>query len=1153
VAFLCVVLHSSPPDLNISEELVRLNRRGSGTGLLWSRIVPAALLLMAAGAAVLSLGSHTPSTVAANVAQLPALASQPVHPTSPEPVLTTYAQLPLMFEANQGQTDPRVKFVARGSGYGLFLTSDEAVLTLHRPSAKYQQPVGKASVVRMKLAGGKTNPELQGSDLLPGKSNYLIGKDPSKWQRGVPQYARVRYSQVYPGVDLIYYGKQGELEYDFQIAPGSDPKKIQLQFEGSRHLKLDGGDLVLQTADGNVRLQAPHVYQSENGTEKPVEGRFVRLAEERVGFEVGSYDRSRALVIDPVLSYSSFLGGSGSEIFPTVAVDPTFSFYVTGSTTSTDFPIAGKPYQGTFKAGAQANVFVSKFDPTGATLVYSTYLGGTGLDTSAGIAVDAAGNAYIAGTTTSGDFPTQNAFAATPKAPGTHAFVSELDPDGTNLKYSTYLSGSLTDTTSAMTVDNKGLIYVIGITNSTDFPNAGGSLPGQSSLRGAKAFFVSKVDPTTTGTNSLVFSTYFGGGNPTNGTVAGGGIAVDNSVANNATSNIYITGGTNYLYTGTNGTTDFPIANAFQSCLDTPPGFVSNAACPTNVTAMDAFIAKFNPGTNTGAQLAYNTYLGGPGDDIGYGIGLDASGNAYITGSTNSPTTNPSSNPPNPFPPCTAGGSNGNTLSAQCLNRLPPTIGLEPCLNSPTGKYGSCPNSDTTHTDGFVAKINNPVQGVLATNLSLTYWSYVGGSLDDVSTAITVDGIQGARVVGNTTSTDLPILNPITPEQSTLIGTQNLFAARFDTLSSATTSSQFLTYLGGSGADSATGIALDSNANMYLTGVTNSANFPLATPFQGTLKGTQDAFIAKIGPKLAFTLTATPPANASVNAGNQVSFLYQVTNTGDTAASVGFQDNLGGGSGSAPATFVSASATGGTCPPTTTNNTILCNLGIINGGTTSGVSVTINLTPTGPGTISNSGTLLVVGTPFSQTVASQPVLVNSYTIAAIPVTPIVVAGQPATYQITLTPNATFTANISLACSAGLPGGTPAPACTFSTTPVTLAGSSPSTVTLTISTTARTTTTVQNRPPMGPFYATVLPISGLAFLGLGIGGRVRGKRRLLVGLGFLALMTLLFLQPACSGSSSSTTTTGTPAGTYTITVTATSGSFSQTVPITLVVQ
>jgi Beta-propeller repeat/Domain of unknown function DUF11 len=1107
--------------------------------------MPALLLLAAVGVGMLALSSRTTSKDAPTTIPLPSPASTV---TSSSSSLNSYAQVPMIFEPNRGQTDAQVRFMARGNGYGLFLTDDEAVLVLRRTGKQGKAQDSKSSVIRMSLAGATGQPEAEGSDLLPGRSHYLIGKDSSKWNRDIPQYARVRYPHVYPGIDLVYYGKQGQLEYDFEVAPGADPKNIQLHFAGSQKLRLNAGDLVLQTAHGDVRLHAPHIYQRAGNLDKTVDGRFALLANNQVGFELGDYDRARPLVIDPVLSYSSYLGGSGTESGATITTDAGFNIYVTGSTTSVDFPTAGTPYQASLHAGAAANVFISKLDPTGATLVWSTYIGGSGTDASVGIAVDAAGDAYVAGTTTSGDFPTTSSgFQTAPKAAGTHGFVSELDPNGSTLKYSTYLSGSLTDTMSGMALDNKGLVYVIGITQSTDFPVApsAGTLYPTMPTGASQAFFVSKLNPASSGTDSLNFSSYFGGGSPSNGIMAGGGIAVDNNTSSSG-SNIYITGGTNFLNTTQNAATDFPIKNAIVftpstggglapggDCLDSP----GVSVCPvtglpmTNgVVNLDAFVAKIAPGSTTGPQLLYSTYVGGTGNDIGSGVAVDASGNAYITGSTTSPSVAP-------FPPVSAAPA-----------------AYQPCLNSPTGASGSCPNSNTTSTDAFVAKINNPVTGTGSTssNVELVYWSYLGGSSNDVGNAIAVDGIQGARVVGTTFSSDLKTQNAI---QTALKGTQDAFGARLDTLgtSGTSTASQFVTYLGGSGVDIATGVALDTNTNTYITGTTTSSDFPLAsgvTPFQGSLKGTQDAFIAKLGPSLNFGLTVNP-GSSSVNAGNQISFVYTITNNGDTTAGVGFLDNLGSGSGSAPTNFVSASASGGSCPTTATNGTVLCNLGIINGGASS--TVTINLTPTGAGTLSNSGQLIVAGSGFTKSVSATPVTVNSFTLSALPVTPIVVAGQPASYQITVTPNKTYTANVSLACTSGLPGGTPAPACTFSTTPITLAGSSASTVTLTISTTARTTTTVEARPPLGPFFATLLPLCGLAFIGVGRHKRSGGKARVLGGLLFLVLMTLLLLQPACGGSSSSTTTTGTPAGTYTVVITATSGTFSQTTPISLTVQ
>ncbi len=252
--------------------------------------------------------------------------------------------LPLFFEANQGQTDARVKFMARGRGYGLFLTADEAVLELRR-SAVSRQP-SASSVIRMRLAGANATSQVSGAQLLPGKSNYFIGNDPKKWRRNVPQFARVEYANVYPGVDLAYYGHQGQLEYDFRVAPGADPSRIAMSFEGaSAH--LDSGDLVLSTGQGDIRFHAPNLYQPNGSAQQPVNGRFLQLADNKIGFEIGAYDRRRELVIDPILSYSTYLGGSNIESGPKVAADSSNNIYVAGITFSTDFPTTS----GVFQAG----------------------------------------------------------------------------------------------------------------------------------------------------------------------------------------------------------------------------------------------------------------------------------------------------------------------------------------------------------------------------------------------------------------------------------------------------------------------------------------------------------------------------------------------------------------------------------------------------------------------------------------------------------------------------------------------------------------------------------------------------------------------------------------------------------------------------------
>jgi hypothetical protein len=326
----------------------------------------------------------------------------------------SYGKLPLSFEANQGQTDPQVRFLSRGNGYSLFLTPTEAVLALKKPArGKHAHPglppsqtlnqqgetcaiaaLGCASaapessppatVLRMKLVGGNASAKIAGADELPGKSNYFIGNDPNKWRTNVSNYSKVEYRDVYPGVDLIYYGNQRQLEHDFVVAPGADSKAITLAFEGARKISLNsGGDLVMDTKEGEVQLKQPRVYQKVNGEEQKVAARYVLKGKGCVGFEVAVYDRRQPLVIDPVLSYSTYLGGSGEDLGNGIAVDSSGNAYVTGRTTSTNFPTANALY-----AANGGDAFVAKLNAAGSALVYSTYLGGSGDDGGNGIAVD---------------------------------------------------------------------------------------------------------------------------------------------------------------------------------------------------------------------------------------------------------------------------------------------------------------------------------------------------------------------------------------------------------------------------------------------------------------------------------------------------------------------------------------------------------------------------------------------------------------------------------------------------------------------------------------------------------------------------------------------------------------------------------------------
>src|SRR5207302_1632423 len=507
-------------------------------------------------------------------------------------VSQSYGKLPLHFEANQGQTHQDVRFLARGAGYSLYLTAGEAVLVLTKPNPDAKrdsrsaperlgtQARGTPVVVRMSLVGAAPKPLVSGLDELPGKVNYLIGK-PAKWRTNVPTYAKVHYRAVYPGIDLVYYGNQRQLEYDFVVAPGADPEKIALGFEGADKLEIDAqGDLVLHVTERAIRQHKPVIYQEVNGIRHEIDGGYVLKGAEQVSFKVAAYDRSRPLIIDPVvLAYSTYLGGSISDGGLAIAVDVYGNAYVTGDATSISFPTTPGAFHRSFGGGdglsGTGDAFVTKLDSTGSTLVYSTYIGGSSGDEGSGITVDADGNAYVTGTTFSGNFPTTaGAFQSTGGNPGSgNAFVTKLNSNGSGLVYSTYLGGSGTDQGFGIAVDADRNAYVTGTTFSGNFPTTAGAVQSTVGNPGDGNAFVTKLNSNGSG---LVYSTYLGG----SGSDYGHGIAVD------ADGNAYVT--------GTTDSGNFPTTTrAFQ---------------PTLSGSSDAFVTKLDP---TGSALVYSTYLGG--------------------------------------------------------------------------------------------------------------------------------------------------------------------------------------------------------------------------------------------------------------------------------------------------------------------------------------------------------------------------------------------------------------------------------------------------------------------------------------------------------------------------------------------------------------
>ncbi len=1076
---------------------------------------------------------------------------------------STALSLPLFFEQNQGQTAPPVKFLARGAGYGLFLTADEAVLELQTSAVSTQHSAtgsqrAASSVIRMKLDGANSSAHISGTEPLPGKSSYFIGNDPSKWRHDIPQFARVEYQAVYPGVDLVYYGNQGQLEYDFRVAPGADPNQITLSFEGaSAHIVSisgdsgDSGDLILSTDQGDVRFHAPNVCQPatpESGNpsgnaQKTIAGSFRQLADNKIGFTIGDYDHSRELVIDPVLSYSTYLG-LGLEVPPVkVAIDAADNIYLAYSTSSANFPFPGlptiPPLPGQGKLNGAQNLFIAVINPTpqlnSPTLLFATYLGGSGTDSLAGIAVNTNRNIYVAGTTTSTDFPTtSNALPQPGLVSGTHGFVSAitLGPNSIySLAYSTYLAGNGVDTVTGLAIDAVQNAYVTGTTTSSNstqtlypFPASPNGFQTVSNSPGNLQFFASKISTTASGYQSMLYSTYFGGGYPSAATgvpikAVGGGIAVD--PAPNTSPNMYFTGTTNMLNSLPTGLSvaPFPLFNAQQLCLN--ESGQKNCPSQTPTTTPDAFVAKINPNL-AASNPVYSTYIGASGDDYGNAIDVDTSGNAYVIGWTDS----------------------DDWVCGSCSTaEFQSTSGS---AHVPGGK------------DAFIVKIGN----LSGSEYPMTYFTYLGGSGDDIGQDIKVDTVQAVHVVGSTTSTDFPT-TPNTYQPNLGAGaTENAFFALISTTSGGTTTTpigDYSSYLGGSGPDQGTGVAIDPvYGNTYVAGITQSRNFPTTpTAYQPQLHGTQNAFVSKIGNSSTLNITTPSPSPyPAVAAGNQVVFTFDITNTGtDPANQLVF-------------TVLGLPTSGLTQPPTAQVNSGLGGCNQVQGQTitctiqtlavNAQATVEVNVTPSIPvvnSEISISGNVSANGGSVAASALQPIVNVVNFGISATTPAPIN-AGDIATILVTFTPlppngygyNAVIT-----------PSQTTSPSMVTATTPtflpltVTLSGTGQGTTTLRIATVARPVI-IGSLFRRGSFYAAWLPIGGLSLVGLGIGvGRKR--RRWLVGAVLGLIAGIILLQPGCGTSISNTPATagGTLAGTYTITITGSAGTGAvHTFPVSLTV-
>ena len=759
-------------------------------------------------------------------------------------ITADYGKLPFSFEANRGQADQSVRFLSQGRGYSLFLTGSAAVLTftapvaqsgrLDRATAPFQKTRSFDSthtdVIRMELFGTESQIPVTGADRLPGTANYFIGNDPTKWRTNIPTFAKVRYTGVYPGVDLVYYGNQGRLEYDFVIAPHADPSPIRLHFGGAEKLRLtSGGDLVISTRSSQIAFHKPLVYQLRNGLRQTIPGRFTLGAGRMVSFRLGSYDRSQPLVVDPVLVYSTYIGGTASfgDEADAIAVDKQGNAYMTGLATSSDFPLAA-PYQSTNTFGFTA--FVTKLNAAGTALVYSTYLGGTRGDHGHGIAVDGSGNAYVVGETTSKDFPvTAGAFQTTSIAASNGAqsvFVAKLNPAGSALVYSTFLSGSgvgvFGDVGTCVVLDSLGDAYVAGSATSTDFPVTGGAY--QKTNLGAAGTtsnaFVTKLNPAG---SALLYSTYIGGsGNKVVGDQA-------NALAVDGSGNAYMTG---YTYSA-----NFP----------TTPGAFQTTNHDAVSGGYNAFVTKLNP---AGSALVYSTLLGGSGfadqGDSGSALAIDGSGNAYIAGYANSTNF-----------PVTAGAFQTSNFAA-----------LNPGSN------------------GFITKLN-------ATGTGLIYSTYLGGgggSHSDGVSGLALDGAGNAYLAGSAGSANFPVTVGAFQTTNNDVST----SAFITVLNAAGSGLHYSTFIGGSSGENANALVLDGSGNVYIAGTSSSANYPVTLgAFQTTNRaqpqnGT-NLFVSKFafGPVVVSTTTSLSAIPNPQAAGSAVTFTAKVAPQSGTAVPTG--------------------------------------------------------------------------------------------------------------------------------------------------------------------------------------------------------------------------------------------------------------------------
>jgi uncharacterized repeat protein (TIGR01451 family) len=816
--------------------LTKMHNSFAGVTLMLVILLTSLTLPLTARSSMAATGDTFPTTLSPTV---PA----PDKQTQAE-VREQYGKLPLSFELNKGQTDERVKFLSRANGFTLFLTSTEAVLSLRNAN---KTDKARRAALRMKLVGSNASPEVVGADEQSGKSNYLIGNDRQAWRTQIPNYGRVEYKQVYPGVDLVYYGNQRQLEYDFIVGAGADPKMIEMEIEGAKKLSLDRkGNLVLRTAKGNIVQKSPIIYQEAEDGRQVVAGKYLLKGENRIGFQVANYDTTRPLIIDPILVYSTYIGGTVIEDPPRENIGDFASgiavlggsAYIVGTTDTQDFPVTEDTFQEKKKDDICdvsnpnilncGDVFVTKFNSNGTGIVYSTYIGSKHDDEGFGIAVTSNGEACITGGTdpfhvfglteawplTNNSYQGNTAFDSRGLA---DAFVTVFNASGNDLIYSSYYGGKANDVGRAIAVDNTGKVYITGDTDSEnlDMLNA-----FQASLAGGKDAFVAKFDPLQErDRETLVYATYFGGSSDD----IGRGISLDSS---NRACVVGQTSSTNFPTKAVTGTT------LFQG----------------DQGGIDGFLARFDVATSGSASLQYSTYIGGANTDLALAVDVGPGDTPAVTGSTRS-----------------------SSASFPLRNALDSTL---------------------SGVDAFVMKfVSDGDRQIFST--------YLGGTGSEEGRGIAVDATGMVYVTGRTSNgSAFPKVNQLSRVEG---GAADAFVVRY---SDPGTEISYSTILGGLNDDEGNAIAVNG-VDAYVCGKTTSNDFPVTSnAFQDVRKGVNDGFVSKIRPTVDLSMSIVDNADP-VTQNSNVTYSINITNLGpDIASKINLNITWNTG---ALATFVSAS------------------------------------------------------------------------------------------------------------------------------------------------------------------------------------------------------------------------------------------------------